>query len=132
MASGSDDSPPHHQDKRSKKNNDPTGSFKPSGRTKVACPCDAASARGRGRGAHARGAQASTQAPADPPPYVGAIAWDRVPGIGRILATNMTEEALDQEGRTIDPEVCPRTPPRGIIQFGESHLVPFQGNIPTI
>ena len=108
MASGSDDSRPHHQEKWSKKNNDPTDTFKSSGHTKVACPHDVASAHGHGRGAHAHGAQASSQALANPP-CSGAIAWDWVPGIGRILATNMTEEALDQEGRTIDAKVCPRT-----------------------
>ena len=50
MASRSDDTPPCHSEKHSKKNNDPTGSSRPPRRTKASLPHDAAG----GRGAHAR------------------------------------------------------------------------------
>lgn len=116
--------------KRSKKSNNPAGSSKTSGHTKAAYPRDAAGTHGRGPVARARGALA--QASTDPPPCVGATQWEWVPGIGCIPATDPTKEALDQEGHTIDLEVCPHILPNGIIQFGESHIVPFQGNLPTI
>ena len=63
---------------------------------------------------------------------MGATAWQFVLGIRDVTVTDPTEDALDQAGHTIDLEVCPRTPPNGIISFGESRLVPFQGPTPTI
>ena len=107
MAFGCDGSPPRQYEKWSKKNNDPTGSSKPSGRTKEACPHVATGARGHGRGTRACGAQPSSQAPTVPPPRVGATQWEWVPGIGCIPVADPTKEALDQEGHTIDLEVCP-------------------------
>ena len=59
MASGSDESPPRRHEKRSKKNQDPTDTSKPSGYTKATWSHDVGGARGRGRAARARGDQVS-------------------------------------------------------------------------
>ena len=132
MASGSDDSRPHHQEKWSKKNNDPTGSSKPSGRTKEACPHVATGARGHGRGTRACGAQPSSQALADPPPRVGAVTVEFVPGSGNVPVVDLAKEALNQASRTITTDVCTMTLPSSPCYFGVSCLVPFPGPLPTI
>lgn len=115
MASGSDASPSRHREKRSKHNQDLTESSWLTGRTKASCPRDAASVHGRGCGARAHGAQAQ-----DPPPLVGATAREFIPGLGDVPICDPTEEALDQEGRTIADDVCTLTPPSGPGYFGIS------------
>jgi hypothetical protein len=41
------------------------------------------------------------------------MAWEFVSGIGNVPTIDPAEEGLEWEGRTIAPEVCPRTPPQG-------------------
>ena len=76
MASGSDATPPHRHEKRSKHNHDPAASSWLTRRNKASCPRDAAGVRGRGRSARARGTLAQ-----GPPPLVGAAAREFIPGI---------------------------------------------------
>ena len=52
-------------------------------------------------------------------------------GLGDVLAVDLTEEALDQEGRTIGDDVCTMTP-LALGYFGISRLIPFDGPTPTI
>lgn len=122
------------REERSKHTQDNAGSSRPMGCTKAACARDAGGACGHGRSACASVSAAATSTLAAPPPFnpIGAVAWEFVLGIGNIPVVDLTEEALDAEGHTIAPNVCPRTPPRGIMHFTKSHLVPFQGNPPKV
>jgi len=121
MASSDDDSPPRRQEKRSKRTPDPVVSSQPSGRTKAVLRLGGD--RARGRGARGRGQGAD-------PPFVGAARTEFVPDIGNVLVVPAAEEALQQEGQTIAPDVCPRTPPSGPSFFPISRLTPFQGVTP--
>ena len=60
------------------------------------------------------------------------MAREFILGLGDVPIIDPTEEALDQAGRTIAADVCIMTPPSGLGYFGASHLVPFQGPLPTI
>jgi len=121
MASSGDDSPPRREEKRSKRTPDPVISSQPSGRTKAVLRLGGD--RARGRGARGRGQGAD-------PPFVGAARTEFVPGIGNVPVVPVAEEALQQEGQTIAPDVCPRTPPSGPSFFPISRLAPFQGVTP--
>ena len=121
MASSGDDSPPRRQEKRSKRTQDPAGSSRPFGRTKAVLRLGGD--RARGRGARGRGQGAD-------PPFVGAARTEFVPDIGNVPVVPAAEEALQQEGQTIAPDVCPRTPPSGHSFFPISRLTPFQGVTP--
>ena len=98
MASSGDASPPHRSEKRSRQTQDPAVPSQPTGCTKVSLSHDATG----GRGAHAR-----AQAQASP---IGAVAQEFVPGLGDVPTIDPTEEALDQEGRTIADDVSTMTP----------------------
>lgn len=130
MASDGDDSP-RRNEKRSKTNQDrAVASASRLMRTKATCAHDAGSVHGHGHSAHA----SASSALADPPQWnpIGAQRWEFVPGIGRIPATDPAEATLDAEGRTIAPDVCPRTPSRCIAHYNEGQLVPFEGDPPKI
>lgn len=92
MVSSGDNSPPRCRKKRSKKNQDPVGSSRQSGRVKAICRCDegAAGACGHGRGACGRG----TQGPIDSSPLVGAQRVEFVSGIGDVPIVDPAKEAL--------------------------------------
>ena len=122
MASSSDDTPPCRSEKRSKKNNDPVASSRPTRHTKASLPHDATC----GRGGRACAAHAQTQAPP-----VGAAAREFVLGLGDVPAVDPAKEALDQEGQTIADDVCTMTP-SALGYFGISRLIPFDGPTPTI
>ena len=124
MASSGDDTPPHHSEKRSKRTQDPTASSRLTGCTKASLSCDAAGGHG------ARACAARAQAPALVPP-IGAAAREFVPGISDVPVVDPDEEALVQEGRTIDKDVYTMTP-SALGYFGVSRLVPFAGPTPSI
>ena len=101
IVSNGDASPPRHSEKCSKWTKDPVTSSQPTARTKASLSHDAAG----GHGARARAARAQAQAP-----HVGAATWEFIPVLGDVPIVDPTEEALDQEGRTIADDVSTMTP----------------------
>ena len=90
-------SPSRRKEKRSNRNQDCTAAPKPTGRTKVAYPCDGAGgSHAQAKSARGCGAQGSATVP--PPSPVRAYAGDD-------LIVDAEEEALERAGRTIIAEV---------------------------